>query len=60
MTNTLTKNQRHTKIMKALFDFYKEDTDKLVRHLLDEKKYTFEDIAQILGVTKQAIQQKYK
>lgn len=50
--------RRQSKLVKDLIDFYKEPARKLIGFLYHER-YTQNEIAQVLGVTKQAINIQY-
>lgn len=52
------KRDQINKIMKELVEFYTEDKKKLIYHLYGVG-YTEEKIANILGVTRQAIHNNY-
>lgn len=69
MTDTtklsITKREKYNQIstqayalLKNLSDFYGEETEKLVYHLY-KQDYSVQKVADILGVTKQAISLRY-
>lgn len=69
MTDTtklsITKREKYNQIstqayalLKNLSEFYGEETKRLVYHLYDQK-YSVQKVAEILGVTKQAISLRY-
>lgn len=53
------RNDELKRILADLFHYYKEPTTKLVLHLQYHHKYSLDDIASIIGVSKQHLSQSY-
>ena len=49
------RREEFRRILQAWVDFYKEPTQILVDHLRNRHEYTYRDIGEVLGVTKQNV-----
>ncbi len=52
------RSTQFNSILKSLLDFYREPTNKLIKHLYS-KGYSQKKVAQILGISPQAVGQLY-
>jgi hypothetical protein len=57
--NPNSRNSKFNIALKLFMEFYKEPATKLMLHLIEKHHYTQEQLAEIVGVTRQAIQQKW-
>jgi hypothetical protein len=53
------RNQEYNRILKELTDFYKDPTYKLIAHLRRIYHYTDEQIADLMGFTRQGFNNAY-
>lgn len=64
MTETIShsiKNRKdYRQILADFANHYKADTRPLIHELLTVHKYTYQKIADLMGISKQALQDKYE
>ena len=49
------RNEEINKILKSISSFYNEHTKKLVYHLYNKHNYSYQQVAEILDITKQRV-----